>query len=271
MLASRRWGSGAARPPSHLTLPHERRVFTDSDCTPGSDVALDSEQSHYLKSVLRLAPGSHVALVHRPTATEFDAVVAEQGERVVLGVVAKRDVCVRRARTRCLMVALLKGDSNDAICESATALGVDEIVFWAAERSIPRLREAADWEKKQQRWRRLAEAGARQAGLPAVPRIHAAVALTPALEILGTICEAQDTRFVCSTAPTAPQFRDIGTISGRVIQCIGPEGDFTAAELDLMQRAAFRAVSLGPFRLRSELAAVCAVSMANAVWGYHEL
>ena len=49
-----------------------------------------------------------------------------------------------------------------------------------------------------------------------------------------------------------------------VIAC-GPEGDFTNAELELVRRAGFMRVGLGINRLRSETAALAAVSVASAL------
>ena len=44
---------------------------------------------------------------------------------------------------------------------------------------------------------------------------------------------------------------------------IGPEGDFSPAEIEMALKAGFRPISLGPSRLRTETAALVAVHIMN--------
>ena len=48
---------------------------------------------------------------------------------------------------------------------------------------------------------------------------------------------------------------------------IGPDGGFTAEEASAAERAGYRALRLGPRVLRTETAAVAALSALQALWG----
>ena len=53
----------------------------------------------------------------------------------------------------------------------------------------------------------------------------------------------------------------------KVCLLIGPEGGFSDSEYDDAEVSGFAAVSLGPRVLRTETAAIAAVTVAESLWG----
>jgi 16S rRNA (uracil1498-N3)-methyltransferase len=168
-------------------------------------------------------------------------------------------------RSVTLAVGILKNGSRfDFLVEKATELGVGSIVPLATERTIPR-------HARSDRWQKLAIAAMKQSGRCVLPYVFP---LTPFDRFVAGFDEAGGGSGGGSEAPlkliphekeAARALREAlpGT-AGNVVICIGPEGGFSDEEVERATRAGFLPVSLGPRRLRTETAAIAALTMVLA-------
>ena len=173
-------------------------------------------------------------------------------------------VSVPRSTTAMTLFACVtKGSRWDWTVEKAVELGVTRIVPVISERVIVRLpREAR--EEKAERWRRIALDAASQSDAAWLPEIVAPVDFAESLPLVrGTTC------FVGALAdpPPPPLLKvvaeaDAGADGGFAVY-VGPEGDFSPAELSALLEVA-RPASFGPTILRAETAAIFAVSVLAA-------
>lgn len=69
-------------------------------------------------------------------------------------------------------------------------------------------------------------------------------------------------------ANSKPLLKDVYTPGADAMVLIGPEGDFSDAEITMALRMGFKEVSLGPSRLRTETAALAACHTVNLLSGY---
>ena len=67
-----------------------------------------------------------------------------------------------------------------------------------------------------------------------------------------------DQRFICSADAGTQLLQHLYKPAQPVILAVGPEGDFSGAELDAAVAAGFKPCSLGPARLRTETAGLVA-------------
>ena len=168
-----------------------------------------------------------------------------------------------------LFACVTKGNRWDWTIEKAVELGVNRIVPVISARSIVRIPKA-ERTAKAERWRRIAEDAARQSDAVWLPEILEAVDFQEALAI------ARKSGLVLAGAlvsPPAPPIlkalaaaQDAGT-RGQDQKTysvfVGPEGDFTPAELASLLEFA-TPVSFGPTILRAETAAIFAASVLSA-------
>jgi len=161
-----------------------------------------------------------------------------------------------------LFACVTKGSRWDWTIEKAVELGVDSIVPVISDRSIVRLPKP-ERAAKAERWRRIAEDAARQSDAVWLPEICAAVDFPEALAMAR---RAQSVFVGALVSPPAPPILEAvrtASSSGDNAVFIGPEGDFTPAELTSLLEFA-KPVSLGPTILRAETAAIFAVSILAA-------
>lgn len=235
-----------------------RRVHLPPDRFDGARAALTPEARHYLRDVLRLAPGAEVE-VFDGHGGAFLARVDGAFEALILG--ERRAAAGPAPAEIWLLPALAKGEKMDLVVQKATELGASAIAPFAAERSVVRL-EPDRAEERAGRWRRIAEEAARQCGRADVPVVRAPAPLAAALGALppGALALAFQPggASVLALEPAA---------SGAYAAIVGPEGGLTVAELATCAAAGARQAALGPRVLRAETAAIVAVALLQARFG----
>ncbi|MFM1767796.1 MAG: Ribosomal small subunit methyltransferase [Verrucomicrobiota bacterium] len=241
------------------------RFFLPPEAARGPIVELSGEEAHHAARVLRLRRGDPVAVLDG-AGGELACVVADvAGGRVRLEVSARRVVPAPAWRLT-LLQALPKGKLFESIVQKATELGVARIVPVLSERVIAQLddRKAA---ARQADWQQVAVEACKQCGQAWLPRVEAPA--TPAA--LLARAESWDLPLVASLQPGSRHpracFEDYRAAHGRapasVCVWVGPEGDFTAAEIEAITAGGARPITLGPLVLRVETAAVYCLSVLN--------
>jgi 16S rRNA (uracil1498-N3)-methyltransferase len=144
-----------------------------------------------------------------------------------------------------------KGGRMDLVVEKATEVGATRIVPLLAERGVVSPREG-----KIGRWRRVAEAAARQALRLSVPEVAEPVRFEDAASEVG---EAG------VLLHKAPDLQPVEAVVGAPVSLfVGPEGGWSEGELLLAEEAGLTFGGLGPYRLRSETAGIIAVARTVA-------
>lgn len=225
-------------------------------------LALDAGETHHALDVLRMKAGD------RATVFNGEGVEAE----VELGKPQGRSIPLRKltlqktpalACSITLAQAVPKGKNMDLILEKAAELGAARIAPLISERTIVRGSEEEQAHKRT-KWQRVVVEACKQCGqnwLPVVepPRTPKAFFAEPLKYDLMLIASLQ--------SDSRPLKELLGAAKPRsVLVLVGPEGDFTPAEIALAKSHGCRALTLGPIILRTETAAIYTLSVLN-----HEL
>ena len=228
-------------------------------------LALDATESHHAFDVLRMKAGER-ATVFDGEGHEAEVELMKQGKS---GTELRKISAVKSAPLPCritLAQAVPKGKNMELIIEKATELGVGAIAPLMSERTIVRGSED-DHVRKQAKWQRTAVEACKQCGQNFLPRV--AQPCTP--RALFERNEKFDLMLIASLQGDAIPLKRVLAENGAkrpksVLILIGPEGDFTPAEVSLAKGRGCRPVTLGPIILRTETAAIYSVSVLN-----HEL
>jgi 16S rRNA (uracil1498-N3)-methyltransferase len=226
---------------------------------------LGAEEAHHALTVLRLKVGDTLN-VFDGRGHEAQCAIAEiTKDTVRLKVLTQ--TTTPALPFRITLAQAIPKKSMDLIVQKATELGVATIVPLASERTLVKL---DDDSKKMNRWREIALESCKQCGNNWLPEIQPPQKARDFLEALPNF----DLKLIGSLQPDAKPlktilagtsaFRHSGTSS--VLILIGPEGDFTPAELNLAKSAGCLPLSLGPLVLRAETAAIYTLSILH-----HEL
>jgi 16S rRNA (uracil1498-N3)-methyltransferase len=244
------------------------RAFGSPVSTGPSVIVLSSEESHHLVAVNRAKRGDPVIAFDGRGHEWVCELTEARSKAAVLGVRSARTVKPLPYEIT-LGQSLPLGPFMDSIVRKATEIGVVRIVPLETERTQVHLDDARS-ERKVEKWRTAALEAAKQCGNAYVPEV------SPPRGVTAFMASAQgyDLKLIASLAPGA---RSLKTVLGeyrsarqvaprKVLWLIGPEGDFTTAEMSASRSAGFEPISLGPLVLRCETAAVYALSVLS-----HEL
>lgn len=245
------------------------RFFTTDalpDFGPSEEFVLPlcDQDVHHAIRVLRLRVGERIVVV-APDRTAYECVlttVTEGGEGSSAGaelwgqLVRAVDPIVEPRVT--LIQGLPKAAKMELIIEKAVEIGIESIWPVSFTRSVVRL-DQDKAAKKGERWRRVAEAAAKQSGRSFVPTV-----LDPAGE-RGLVARLSEFDLVlvaweddAARAPGVGQaIRSAALgVNPRVAVVVGPEGGLTSQEVAALVGAKAIAVSLGDTILRTETAGI---------------
>jgi 16S rRNA (uracil1498-N3)-methyltransferase len=227
-------------------------------------LTLERGAARHLQTVLRVKPGDQVTLFDGRGRTRLAVITSAEKHGLSLAAEAPAQECPRPACRLTLFACVSKGSRMDWTVEKAVELGVSALVPVLSERTVVRL-DAEDADAKAGRWSRVAEEAARQCGAAWLPEIAPPA---PFKAVLAAVSRTRPT-FVAALAPTARPLREALAAHPAPPQAgwfVGPEGDFTPAELDALLAAGAEPVSLGPQVLRAETACLYGLCALNCAW-----
>lgn len=235
-------------------------------------VRLALTELHAGPFVLRGAEARYLARVHRLVAgdafTAFDVERKLEAEAEIVGVERETVSCrvgepgPARAvaeRTVTLIQCAGKGDKTGDVIRAATALGAARIVIAVSARSISRPERDP---RKDERWRTIALDAARQSERGDLPELDGPAPLAEVLDSFRSepshkLCLQPGAELSLAAAIADDHSRPLTLL-------VGPEGGFEASELAHARAAGFLLARLGPFVLRTELAAIAALGAVLA-------
>ncbi|MFQ5808849.1 MAG: 16S rRNA (uracil(1498)-N(3))-methyltransferase [Armatimonadota bacterium] len=236
------------------------RVFVSSDDISANIVSIDGSDAHHLGLVLRLTPGDTFVAVDEFGREHTASVELVRRDLITGRVVETRTPDVEPKARIVLAQAVPKAKKMDLIAQKCTELGVGVIIPMTTERVIPQSDEAKARQRRE-RWQRIATEASRQSHRTVIPEVRPIVAFDEALQELA----AMD---LCLLFSEAEERRPLRQVLGHGIQVsslgivIGPEGGFSVAELEAATEAGAVPVTLGPRILRTETAALAALTIA---------
>lgn len=226
---------------------------------------LDGREAHHALHVLRLKRGE-CATVLDGAGNEFLCEVETVAKTAITLVVKEKKSTPAPPCPISLFVAVPKGKIIEGIIQKAVELGAHRIVPLLTERVVTQL-DGEGAEHKREKWRQVAIEAIKQCGARWLPRVEAPVTLKeflahgemPELTLVGSLqTERRHPRAV---------FADFQSQHKRAPKSvgvwIGPEGDFTLAELSAIEAAGAKPITLGELTLRVETAAIYCLAFLN--------
>jgi 16S rRNA (uracil1498-N3)-methyltransferase len=227
---------------------------------PAADsLTLDGPEGHHAATVQRLRVGEELLLADGRGGTAAAVVTAVGRGTLELGVTSRGYVDAPVPRV-VVVQGIAKGDRGELAVQAMTEVGVDEIVPWAASRSVVQWRGDRGV-RAREKWAATAREAAKQARrawLPVVAGAPDESTTTVTRRIAGAAAafvlhEEADDRLTTAELPAG----------GEIVLVVGPEGGIAPAELTAFRTAGARPVRLGPAVLRTSTAGVAALSVLS--------
>jgi 16S rRNA (uracil1498-N3)-methyltransferase len=264
------------------------RFYVEPENWNPQELALRGSEAHHAHNVLRMQTGDKL-VIFNGKGRELTAEISS---------VAEQEIRLRKLHESetpplgCRIVlgqAIPKGKNMELIVQKAVEIGAAEVAPIISDRTIVQL-DSENASQKQAKWQQIAIEAAKQCGQNWLPRVHPPKKLADffaVVEVGVSPAESDgkqparlplqkhfgqfDLRLIGSLQPDAQQLKKIletyssehGDRPRSVLMLVGPEGDFTPAELGLARRHGCQPITLGPIILRVETAAIYCLSVLS--------
>lgn len=233
---------------------------------------LSPDESHHCVNVLRLSENEKITVFDGAGREASATISAANAKAVTL----KLSAPAKTSPPPChitLAQAVPKGKNMDLIVQKAVELGASAVAPILSDRTIVQL-DAAELGKKRAKWQEVALEACKQCGQNHLPKV-----LEPAPP--KAFLEKFDRPELLLIASLQPDARPLKTVLAEFTSThsrlprsatvfVGPEGDFTPAEISLAKSHGCIPITLGPIILRTETAAIyCLSVLAHELFSPH--
>jgi 16S rRNA (uracil1498-N3)-methyltransferase len=214
---------------------------------------LDGASVRHLLKSLRLYEGASVEGLSEADGTRILTRLERSGRSYYVRAV-KEEKPLPDKLSITLLIGMLKTEQFNVVLHTASELGVKNIVPVLCERSVPRF-DAVELRKKMARWRKLLDEGT------AVSREVTPPVLAEPVKFRDADWDSLPTaRYAAVLASGAAPISSCAVREGGVVFAVGPEGDWTEAELGGLFEKNFVPVSMGHRIMRASTAALAGVA-----------
>ena len=241
-----------------------RRFYAPPENFEKEKVTLGFEESKHLRDVLRLREGAEV-YVFNGEGKEFRCRVESIGKGETILEIHERvsPKAPESSLNLTLAVALLKGEKFDLVVQKTCELGVSRIVPLETARADVKIKNAAEAEKKIERWRRIALEAAKQSGRARLMQIDAPVSFK---DFLNQANQAENSILFSERGGESLKILYDKNIS-EITAVVGAEGGWEDAEIEAGRARSFHIVTLGGRILRAETAAIVTAALLQNRFG----
>lgn len=235
-----------------------RRFFIAPQSISAKQIILSPEESHHVTSVLRLEKGNAIELFDGTGTVYRGVILTVSPDRTTVEIVSRSTETQEEFTQLFLFQSMLKGKKMDFLVQKATELGVHAFCPVITRYSENR----SNISRQADRWQRIMLEACKQSKRahpmvvePALPldKIDLSRFAKPLLLFEGEKSTRLQADMIDPYSPTAV--------------LIGPEGGFSAEEVELLERKGSIPVSLGHRILRAETAALSAVVIIQFLGG----
>ncbi len=241
------------------------RFYITPNTTGSKTVQLSDREAHHALNVVRVRDGERVVAMDGAGHEYSCEVKLGRRQEVWLEILQSHAVPPLPYQIT-LIQALTKGKAMDMIVQKATELGVHRIVPIICARSVA-VPEPEESGAKTEKWEWTAIDSIKQCGSAWLPRMESPV--TPSAYLARN--ERYDLTLMATLQGDARHPRahlenfvaERGATPKSVAVWVGPEGDFTPAEINAIRASGALPITLGQLVLRSETAAIYCLSVLN--------
>ena len=233
------------------------RIYCGQNLEIGKVLTLIQNSSKHLVNVLRKKEGSLIELFDGKGSSCTAEIISSQKKRVKVKLVEELVFQDRKGIKISLGQSLIKTEPFSFSIQKATELGVTSISPLYTERTVIKLKSNSTKSRKA-RWQSIATHACQQCGENWLPEINE-------IQRLEDWAQAVKAKHKIVLYPNAETKLSSLTFDDSVAIAVGPEGDFTDSEINLLTEKDFLPVKLGERVLRADTAVISVVSAIRAM------
>jgi 16S rRNA (uracil1498-N3)-methyltransferase len=238
------------------------RFFTDSPLALNADIQLSENAAAHATRALRLNVGDN-AIIFNGDGFDYECTLTSVKKNTVTATITDaKKINSESPLNITLLQGISSGDRMDFTIQKAVELGVKQIQPINSQRSVVKLTSDRA-EKRIEHWQNVAISACEQSGRAFVPKV------LPPLSLESWLRQnpySNTTRILLNPIG-AKRLTEIEKPAATIELLIGAEGGLSQAEINLASAQYFQSIILGPRILRTETAALTAISVMQSLWG----
>lgn len=232
------------------------RFYHPEDLSVHHNIKLSESAARHAGLVLRLSLGDEVVLFNGD-GFDYQANITEISRKIIMVKISSRIVINSESPLKLHLVqAVSKPDKMDWVMQKAVELGVSEITPVITKYCAVKITE-----KKLDHWKGIILSACEQSGRSVIPKLNKIIVLADFL------LSHKINSGIIFHPEAHVKFSEINMSPTEMMLLIGPEGGFHEDEVKLAEKHGFLSVRLGSRILRTETAAVAAISALQSRWG----
>lgn len=236
------------------------RLYVPDGLAAGKRLELQEDVAHYVRTVLRLKKGQEIILFNGQGGEYLGRFDEVSRKHVTVDVLEFFERSVESSLKVVFGMGISRGDRMDWAVQKAVELGVNSMTPLITERCVIRFKDDDKKRQRLQHWRAIAQHAAEQSGRTLVPEM-------PEIDELNNWVERQHGLRVFLDPFAENALKDLCPGNNVITLLSGPEGGFSDQEREVAVQAGFTPVRLGQRILRTETAALAALSAVQTLWG----
>lgn len=222
----------------------------------GKQVLLDGDDIFHFARVMRAKVGDKIEVVDDGVVYLAEAKRFKPLEIDVVRALKQNNELPNQV---ILIASLIKGEKMDLVLQKATELGVSEIVLLQTERTVVKIKHD-EKEVKLIRFNKILKEAAEQSKRCKIPTLYRIMDIKQLRDI---DADVKIIAYEGEEGPSTSFCKCVESIKPKqkIAILIGPEGGFSANEVDFASRIGYKKVSLGKRILRAETATFYTLSV----------
>lgn len=236
------------------------RIYIPQQLHIHAMLPLDERAFQHIAKVLRLRDGAEIILFNGDGNNYPARLISVEKKSAQVEIT---DCQINQSESNLaihLGLGISKGERMDYAIQKAVELGVTEISPLFTQHCVVQL-DASRSTKRLEHWQGVIISACEQSGRSCIPVIHPPREYNRWLE-----CLTEETKLILNPLATR-SLRDIEPTEEKLAVLIGPEGGLSSDEISAALEAGCHDVSLGPRILRTETAALSALTTIQTLWG----
>ncbi len=238
------------------------RFYSAEKLSIGAVVPLSTSAATHATRALRLNVGDKIKLFNGDGFDYNCELISIKKNEVISSVKSSQKIGSESPLSITLLQGISSGDRMDYTIQKAVELGVNAIQPISTERSVVKLSQERA-QKRLEHWQNIVNSACEQSGRAFVPLVLTPVSLS---HWLANNPAKSDTRILLNPVG-AVKMADLAKPIGNIALLIGAEGGLSQAEINAATANSFQSIILGPRILRTETAALTAISSMQTLWG----
>ncbi|MES2546068.1 MAG: 16S rRNA (uracil(1498)-N(3))-methyltransferase [Pseudomonadota bacterium] len=238
------------------------RFYSADKLVIGALIPLSASAATHATRALRLALGDELKLFNGDGHDYTCELISIKKNEVLAKVLSHQSIQNESPLNITLLQGISSGDRMDYTIQKAVELGVNTIQPISTERSVVKLNQERA-QKRLEHWQNIVNSACEQSGRAFVPQVLSPVSVSHWL----ANNPANSDRRILLNPVGAVKLADLAKPSGNIALLIGAEGGLSQAEINAATANGFQSIILGPRILRTETAALTAISSMQTLWG----